>query len=111
MYKPLPDGLMIKSSNVQGMGLFATRSFDANIVLGVSHIANPNFPHGHIRTALGAFYNHSDNPNCVTLSGFWHQISVLYLVTTQLIVSGEELLSKYTLYDLEEFHRLEELPK
>ena len=29
MYKPLPDGLTIAKSNVQGLGLFATKDFDA----------------------------------------------------------------------------------
>ena len=34
MYRPLPDGLTIKESNVQGLGLFATKDFDEDIVLG-----------------------------------------------------------------------------
>ena len=32
MYRPLPDGLTIKESNVQGLGLFATKDFGANMV-------------------------------------------------------------------------------
>ena len=51
MYKPLPDGLTIKESNVQGLGLFATRDFDSEVVLGIVHVLNKNFPHGSIRTA------------------------------------------------------------
>ena len=98
MYKPLPNGLTIKESNVQGMGLFATKDFNADVVLGIVHIENKNFPHGYIRTALGAFYNHSDDPNCKNLGGFWHQIPVKYLVTTRSIKTGEELTAKYTLY-------------
>ena len=62
MYKPLPNGITIKESNVQGLGVFATKDFDADVILGIVHILNKNFPHGAIRTALGAFYNHSDNP-------------------------------------------------
>ena len=58
MYKPLPDGLTVKPSNVQGLGLYATKDFEADTVLGIVHIENKNFPHGYIRTALGAFYNH-----------------------------------------------------
>ena len=42
MYRPLPDGLTIKESNVQGLGLFATKDFDADIVLGIVHIQNKN---------------------------------------------------------------------
>lgn len=98
MYKPLPDGLTIKESKVQGMGLFATKDFDPDVILGIAHIKNKNFPHGYVRTALGAFYNHSDQPNCKNLEGFWHQLPVKYLVTTTQIKAGEELTAKYTLY-------------
>ncbi len=99
MYKPLPDGLTIKRSKVQGLGLFATKDFDAEVVLGIVHIMNKNFPHGSIRTALGAFYNHSDDPNCKTLEGFWHQIPARYLITICPIKARDELTAKYTLYD------------
>jgi len=98
MYKPLPDGLTIKESKVQGLGLFATKDFDEDVVLGIVHIKNKNFPHGYIRTALGAFYNHSNDPNCKNLAGFWHQLPVKYIVTTRKIKAGEELTAKYTLY-------------
>ena len=99
MYKPLPDGITIKESSVQGLGLFATKDFDQDVVLGIVHIMNKNFSHGAIRTALGAFYNHSDNANCKNVAGFWHQIPVKYLVTLRAIKSGEELTAQYTLYD------------
>ena len=99
MYKPLPDGLTIKESKVQGLGLFATKEFDENIVFGIVHIKNKNFPHGYIRTALGAFYNHSESPNCVTVQGFWHQLPVVYLRSIRSIKANEELTAKYTLYD------------
>ena len=98
MYKPLPDGVTIKESQVQGLGLFATKDFDAEVVLGIVHILDKNFPHGAIRTALGAFYNHSEKPNCMNLKGFWHQIPVRYLCTIKEIKAGEELTAKYTLY-------------
>ena len=99
MYRPLPDGLTIKESKLQGLGLFATKEFDADVVLGIVHIKNKNFPHGYITTALGAFYNHDDNPNCKNSSGFWHQLPVKYLVTTRPIKAGEELTANYTLYN------------
>ena len=99
MYRPLPDGLTIRESNVQGLGLFATKDFGPNMVLGIVHIMNKNFPHGAIRTALGAFYNHSDDPNCMNLKGYWHQIPVCYLVTVKPIKAGDELTAKYTLYN------------
>ncbi|SVB42159.1 uncharacterized protein METZ01_LOCUS195013 [marine metagenome] len=98
MYRPLPDGITIKNSNVQGLGLFATKDFDVDVILGVIHIKNKNFPHGYIRTALGAFYNHSDEPNCKNTEGFWHQLPVKYLVTIKPIKAGDELTANYTLY-------------
>ena len=99
MYKPLPDGLTVKQSNLEGLGLFATRDFDADVVLGIVHVLNKNFPHGSIRTALGAFYNHSNFPNCKNVAGFWHQLPVRYLMTSRSIKSGEELTANYTLYN------------
>ena len=98
MYKPLPDGLTIKESNVQGLGLFATKDFEAWTSLGIVHVLNKNFPHGSIRTALGAFYNHSEDPNCKNVKGFWHQMPVKYLQTIRPVKAGEELTAKYTLY-------------
>ena len=103
MYKPLPDGITIKESKVQGLGVFATKDFASDIILGIVHIKNKNFPHGYIRTALGAFYNHSDNPNCITKNGYWHQIPVKYLVTLRDIEAGEELTAKYTLYTVDDY--------
>ena len=99
MYKPLPDGITIKESKVQGLGVFATKEFQADTILGIVHIKNKNFPHGYIRTALGAFYNHSDNPNCKNIKGYWHQLPVCYLMTIRPIASGDELTAEYTLYD------------
>ena len=99
MYRPLPDGLTIKESNLLGLGLFATKDIDADVVLGIVHIKNKNFPHGYIRTALGAFYNHSDSPNCKNTAGFWHQLPVKYLMTLRKIKAGEELTANYTLYN------------
>ena len=99
MYKPLPEGLTIKESKVQGLGLFATKDFDADVVLGIVHILNKNFPHGAIRPALGAFYKHSGNPTCRNVAGFWHQLPVKYLKTTKPIKTGEELTAEYSLYD------------
>ena len=99
MYRPLPDGITIKNSNVQGLGLFATKDFEPDTILGIVHIKNKNFPHGYIRTALGAFYNHSDNPNCKNVKGFWHQLPVCYLMTIKPIIAGDELTAEYSLYD------------
>ena len=102
MYRPLPDGITIGKSGIDGLGVVATRDFKKDVVLGIVHIRNKNFPHGFIRTALGAFYNHNDNPNCVVLDGYWHLIPVKYLVTSKNIKKDDELTAKYSLYTIEE---------
>ena len=91
-YRPLPDSLTIKQSSIEGLGLFATQTIPKNIDLGMIH-----FSYGEllIRTPLGGFINHSQNPNCkkLDLEDEWH------LKTTREIKSGEELTLKYTLYN------------
>ena len=101
MYRPLPDGLTIKDSGIDGLGVVATKTFKANTILGIVHVVNKNFPHGYIRTALGAFYNHSDTPNCRTYQGFWHQLPVVYLMSIKDIKTDEQLTVRYTFYSME----------
>ena len=62
MYRPLPDALTIKSSPIEGLGLFATKEIKANTFIGITHIRDEQFENKYIRTPLGGFYNHSDNP-------------------------------------------------
>ena len=95
MYKPLPDGLTVKQSKVQGLGLFATKDFDAEVVLGIVHILNKNFPHGAIRTALGAFYNHSDNPNGNLKCSGDYLLGKYEFITNKDIKEGEEIFQDY----------------
>jgi SET domain-containing protein len=63
MYKPLPNCLTIKKSPIEGLGLYATKKIKANSFIGLTHIQNENFENGYIRTPLGGFYNHSNEPN------------------------------------------------
>ena len=103
MYKPLPNGLTIKQSTVDGLGLFTTKEFKDTTVLGISHVRNEHFEHGFIRTPLGAFYNHTgneDTANCKTIEGFWYDAFVLYLITTKNLNADEEILVQYTMYEL-----------
>jgi SET domain-containing protein len=49
-----------------------------------------------VRTPLGGFYNHSNNPNCEKyLVGFCY-----FLKTVKDIKNGEEITVKYTLYNI-----------
>ena len=95
-YKPLPDGLIIKDSGIEGQGLFTTRELAIGCKLGVSHYRINN---EYIRTPLGGFINHSDTPNCGRSQirirpGFdkWN------IVVVENIRAGEELTLKYTMY-------------
>jgi hypothetical protein len=63
MYKPLPDFLTIKKSPIEGLGLYATRDIKASTFIGITHIQDNNFENSYIRTPLGGFYNHSNEPN------------------------------------------------
>ena len=37
MYRPLPDELTIKSSPIEGLGLFATKEIKANTFIGITY--------------------------------------------------------------------------
>ena len=63
MYKPLPNCLTIKESPIEGLGLYAKKKIKANSFIGLTHIQDKDFENGYIRTPLGGFYNHSNNPN------------------------------------------------
>lgn len=63
MYKPLPNCLTIKKSPIEGLGLYATSTIKANCFIGLTHSQNNDFENGYIRTPLGGFYNHSNEPN------------------------------------------------
>jgi len=93
-YKPLPDSLTIKKSNIEGLGLFAVKTIAKNTDLGMTH-----FSYGEllIRTPLGGFINHSLKPNCkkIDLDQEWH------LKTLVDIKKDEELTLKYTMYNPE----------
>ena len=93
-YKPLPDSLTIKKSNIQGLGLFAVKTIVKNTDLGMIH-----FSYGEllIRTPLGGFINHSLKPNCkkLDLDQEWH------LKTLVDIKKDDELTLKYTIYNPE----------
>ena len=63
MYKPLPSILTIRKSPIEGLGLYATENIKSNCFIGLTHIKDDNFENGYIRTPLGGFYNHSNEPN------------------------------------------------
>ena len=104
-YRPLPSFLTIKDSEIEGLGLFATEEIYEDICLGTTHIFDIRFEDNLIRTPLGGYINHSDNPNCIIIKeeegasylekGFPIRS---YLYSLRNIKPGEELTVKYTTY-------------
>mgnify|MGYP003666804785 FL=1 len=91
-YKPLPDCCTVKTSVIEGLGMFAKEKIKKNTNLGLSHL---EIDADLYRTPLGGFVNHSDNSNCirVQIKNKW------YLKTKKDINIGEELTLTYTLYN------------
>ena len=106
MYRPLPDSLTIKTSKVNGLGLFTNFFVKKGTNFGVSHMKMNGML---IRTPLGGFINHSDTPNCTKSKYFMtntndvkikHDYTRYDLITLQDIEGGEELTVEYTFYDI-----------
>ena len=100
MYKPLPESLTIKQSGVHGLGLFASQKINKATNLGTTHIKMDDTI---IRTPLGGFINHANEPNCVKVELLLSEGSnrkKWNLMTTQDIKKGEELTLRYTFYDV-----------
>ena len=97
-YKPLPDGLIIKKSSIEGQGLFTTKFIEKDVKLGLCHIL---IDEEVIRTPLGGFINHSDEPNCIKIESPEESVITYYsLVTSRDIEKDEELTVTYTLYNV-----------
>ena len=101
MYKPLPDSLTIKTSKVDGLGLFAKEGIGQGTNLGMSHL---KIGEKIIRTPLGGFINHSGDANCVKVELHMTNEKFDYkkwnLVALRDIKEGEELTLRYTFYNV-----------
>ena len=105
MYKPLPESLTIKTSKVNGLGLFAKENIPIGTNFGMSHLQVSSTI---VRTPLGGFVNHSDDPNCEKVKLTFtnedkkptYNFSKWNLITIKDIKEGEELTLKYTFYKL-----------
>ncbi len=94
-YKPLPDEVCIKESPIDGHGIFAAQDIEENKDLGSTHIKVPMIL-TYIRTPLGGFINHSDEPNCfLDCTQDWDDYLVFNIITKKSIAKGEELLLDY----------------
>ena len=104
MYTPLPDSLTIKTSRVNGLGLFAKEVISQATNLGMTHV---EIGETILRTPLGGFINHANDPNCVKVELLMtnHDDPKLKfdykkwnLVTIKDIKKDEEITLKYTFY-------------
>ena len=96
-YRPLPDYFTEENSPIQGLGLFAKDTIGKNFLIGKIHIPDPDHEGEYIRTPLGGFGNHSEEPNCSKVlmeDGSW------WIFSNRDIVEGEELTWSYTLYEI-----------
>ena len=98
-YKPLPDYLSIGPSDIHGAGIITKDDVPADIVVGITHVYDPNFQHDYIRTPLGGFINHSNNPNCELIDDD-ENTDYKKLKTIKKIEAGKELTLKYSLYEM-----------
>ena len=90
-YRPLPFYLTIKESEIHGLGLYSLVKIPKDTTIGMTHIEIEN---DLIRTPLGGFLNHSDNPNCERKQ---HNNS-WFLKTINDIDKGKELTLEYSMY-------------
>ena len=101
-YKPLSHRLTIKDSSIHGLGLFATEDIREGTNLGISHVFTEDQL---LRTPLGGFYNHSEDPNAYTRlvnPGLReHGMRFVELRTLRKIDKGEEITAFYQLNPLE----------
>lgn len=91
-YRPLPEGLTIYESAIDGLGLHTTQEFPPGTVFGETHVlVHSRDRHEWIRTPLGGFINHSDNPNCFITTDAGDR--TLYAIKP--IMAGEEITVYY----------------
>ena len=96
MYKPLPNSVTIKPSDISGLGLFATEGIGQGTNLGTTHIKVKDEI---IRTPLGGFINHAEDNNCTKVDLRDERYTKKWnLMTLRNIKEGEELTLKYTFY-------------
>ena len=106
MYKPLPNFLTIKTSKVNGLGLFTNEVIPKATNLGMTHIT---IGEKIIRTPLGGFINHANDSNCIKVELHMTNMDNIQrqydykkwnLITIKDIKQGEELTLTYTFYKI-----------
>lgn len=101
---------MIKESEIHGVGVHVNREFPERWSFGVTRWYRTSSVGDSmvIRTPLGGFINHSDDPNCEMVDGINGDFGPFSaLVSIREISPGEELTVSYTLpeYEREKWRR------
>ena len=105
-YSPLPPGLTIGKSPIDGLGVFATERIPRGLI-GVGWVEHESatgvqgeelFHNGYVRTPLGGFINHSNSPNCTKI--VQESLGVVWIKSMMPLLPGDELTIEYTLYDV-----------
>ena len=105
MYKPLPKELRLGFSDIHDIGVFTKEAIPKATNFGMTHL---QFGKNLIRTPLGGFLNHSDDPNCekvkLKFTNEDKELTYIFnkwnLITLKDIKEGEELTLTYTFYKL-----------
>jgi hypothetical protein len=90
-FTPLSSYLTVGKSKIHGLGIIVISDIEKGVDLGISHIMNDKYKDGLIRTPLGGFINHSDNPN----SKYKVEGDNLKIITLRQIKKGEEVFVSY----------------
>ena len=99
-YKALPKFLHVQYSSVAGQGIFALNDIPADVYLGISHVVVGDLIPNIMRTPLGGFVNHSEDPNCIKVFEEEQWGKIYHMRTIKDIKKGEELFLKYTFYNV-----------
>ncbi len=104
-WRPLPEFLTVKSSKIEGLGLFAIKEISEGTDLGITHIFDSRFQDQYIRLPLGAFINHHEIPNCNAVfakdDSEIGEIKHIRIITSKKVKEGEEITVKYIINKLE----------
>ena len=105
-WRPLPDFLTIRSSKIEGLGLFALRDLPEGKDLGMTHIYDVRFHDNYIRLPLGAFINHHQIPNCKAVFSEEDtevgKLKHIRIITSKKIIQGDEVTVKYIINKLKD---------
>lgn len=100
-YRPLPKSVIIKHSEIDGLGLFALEDIPKDTNLGITHVWVMNM---WIRTPLGGFINHCARPNAEAVDHVhdgYQDVPYRTCKTIEDVKAGDEITFYYSLKEYE----------